>query len=343
MKPKKILIIDGDLVAYRSAAAVEKRTIIAKHIKSGRTKELNTRTELKELCKAKGITYDKADYEITDVQTPEDISHALYIVKNLINNLKEQLQPDSIEMYIGSGETFRHRLPLPSPYKANRAEGLRPKLLKEVREYLMTQFNCSYVKDLEVDDVCSIRAYEELAKGNIPILSTIDKDAQQTQGVIVVNFAEGSEYDALEPIPLVGSLVRIEKTDSKGKKSYTIKGNGLMFLAWQVCSSDPADTYMGYELSQVKGYGPTKAYNALQGCQTEQEILRVLIREYQLLYPDYVEYTDVHGVPQRMNWNDLLCMYWKCAYMKRSWEDASYFWDYARERAVYWKDYFDEN
>lgn len=333
MKPKKILIIDGDLVAYRSAAAVEKRTIIAKHIKSGRTKELNTRTELKELCKSKGITYDKADYEITDVQTPEDISHALYIVKNLVNNLKEQLQPDSIEMYIGSGETFRHRLPLPSPYKGNRADGLRPKLLKEVREYLMTQFNCSYVKLDETDDVLSIRAYEELVKGNIPILSTIDKDAQQTQGVIVKNFAEGSEFDELEAIPLVGSL---------RKDKNTIKGNGLMFLAYQTLAGDSSDCYQGYELSEVP-YGPTKAYNALQGCKTEQDILRVLIREYQLLYPDYVEYTDVHGVPQRMNWNDLLCMYWKCAYMKRSWEDASWFWDYARERGVHWKDYFDEN
>ena len=333
MKPKKILIIDGDLVAYRSAAAVEKRTIIAKHIKSGRTKELNTRTELKELCKAKGITYDKADYEITDVQTPEDISHALYIVKNLVNNLKEQLQPDSIEMYIGSGETFRHRLPLPSPYKGNRADGLRPKLLKEVREYLMTQFNCSYVKELETDDVITIRAYEELAKGNIPILSTIDKDAQQTQGVIVKNFTEGSEFDELQPIPLVGEL---------WKDKATIKGNGLKFLALQTLSGDPSDFYQGYELSKV-AYGPTKAYNALQGCQTEQDILKVLIREYQLLYPDYVEYTDVHGRPQRMNWNDLLCMYWKCAYMKRSWEDASWFWDYARERGVHWKDYFDED
>lgn len=332
MKPKKILIIDGDLVAYRSAAAVEKRTIIAKHIKSGRTKELNTRTELKELCKAKGITYDKADYEITDVQTPEDISHALYIVKNLVQKLKEHIQPDSIEIHIGSGETFRHRLPLPSPYKANRAEGLRPKLLKEVRDYIQAQFNCSYVKDIECDDFCSIRAYEELSKGNIPILSTIDKDAQQTQGVIVVNFAEGSEFDVLQPIPLVGEL---------WKDKNTIKGNGLKFLAFQVCSSDPADTYCGYELSKVP-YGPAKAYTALQGCQTEQEILRVLIREYQLLYPDYVEYTDVHGVPQRMNWNDLLCMYWKCAYMKRSWEDASWFWDYARERGVYWKDYFND-
>lgn len=329
MKPKKILIIDGDLVAYRSAAAVEKRSIIAKHIKSGRTKELNTRTELKELCKAKGITYDKADYEITDVQTPEDISHALYIVKNLVNNLKEQLQPDSIEMYIGSGETFRHRLPLPSPYKGNRADGLRPKLLKEVREYLMTQFNCSYVKTLETDDVITIRAYEELAKGNIPILSTIDKDAQQTQGVIVKNFAEGSEFDELQPIPLVGEL---------WKDKATIKGNGLKFLAYQTCCSDLSDTYCAYELSKVP-YGPTKVFNVLKDLKTEQGILRAMVEQFQLLYPEVVHFTDTHGVPQSMNWNDLLCMYWKCAYMKRSWEDASYFWDYARERGVYLQEY----
>jgi hypothetical protein len=332
-KPKKVLIIDGDLVAYRSAAAVEKRTIIAKHIKSGRTKEFNTRTELKELCKSKDIEYNKEDYEITDVQTPEDISHALYIVKNLVKKLSEELKPDSTEMYIGSGENFRHRLPLPSPYKANRAEGLRPKHLKEVREYLMTQFNCSYVKDIETDDVITIRAYEELAKGNIPILSTIDKDAQQTQGVIVKNFAEGSEFDEeLQPIPLVGNLYKTE---------LGIKGNGLKFLAFQTLSGDPSDTYSGYELSKVK-YGPVKAYKALEPCQTEQEVLEVLIQQYKLLYPEPVEYTDVHGVEHTATWRDLLEMYWRCAYMKRSWEDASYFWDYARERGVHWKDYFND-
>jgi len=41
---KRLLIVDGDLVAYRHAAAAESRTIIAKHLDSGREKEFKTRT-----------------------------------------------------------------------------------------------------------------------------------------------------------------------------------------------------------------------------------------------------------------------------------------------------------
>jgi hypothetical protein len=41
--------VDADLIAYRYAAANEKRTIIAKHLKSNREKIFKTRTEIKAL------------------------------------------------------------------------------------------------------------------------------------------------------------------------------------------------------------------------------------------------------------------------------------------------------
>ena len=325
MSKQRILIIDGDLVAYRSAAAIEKRTIIAEHIKSSRTKSFNTRTELKDLLKSKGLVYNKDDYKITDVQTPEDISFALHIVKNLVKQLEATAGSDRTEIYIGSGETFRHRLPLPTPYKNNRSEGLRPVHLKAARDYLMNNYNCSYIKDIETDDAITIRAYEEKAKGNVPILASTDKDAQGTQGVLVLNWMKDSEFEGLKEIPIVGSLW-------KDKTQY--KGNGLKFLALQVISGDSADTYCGYELSEVK-YGPAKALKALESAGTEQEVLRVVIDEFKRLYPSPVTYTSVHGEIITSDWNDLLCMYWKLAYMKRSWNDDSNFWTFANERKVY--------
>lgn len=323
MTKQRVLIIDGDLVAYRSAAAIEKRTIIAKHLASGRTKDFNTRTELKELLKSKGKEYVKEDYEITDVQTPEDISHALYIIKNLVKSLEETSSADRTEIFIGSGETFRHRLPLPSPYKDNRA-GLRPVHLKAARDYLMQNYTCSYVKDIETDDAITIRAYEEKEKGNTPILASLDKDAQGTQGVIVLNWMKDSEFEGMKEIPLVGSLWK-DKTD--------IKGNGLMFLAFQVLAGDKADTYSGYELSKVK-YGPMKAFKALEGAQTEKDVLAVVVNEFKLLYPVGFSYTDCHGVGQVSDWDLMLQMYWKLAYMKRSWDDNSSFWDFAKQRGL---------
>lgn len=325
MTKQRVLIIDGDLIAFKSAAAIEKRTIIAKHLTSGRTKDFNTRTELKELLKSKGKEYVKDDYEITDVQTPEDVSHALYIIKNLIKTLEETAGSDRTEIFIGSGETFRHKLPLPSPYKANRA-GLRPVHLKAARDYLMSNYTCGYVKDIETDDAITIRAYEEKEKGNIPILASLDKDAQGTQGVIVLNWMKDSEFEGMKEIPLVGSL---------WKDKATVKGNGLMFIALQTISGDSSDTYCGYSLSKVK-YGPTKALKALETAVTEQDVLNAMINEFKLLYPEPFNYTDCHGVNHEgVGWLDMLNLYWACAYMKRSWNDTSSFWEFANKRGVY--------
>jgi 5'-3' exonuclease len=323
MKKQRVLIIDGDLVAYRSAAAIEKRTIIAKHLASGRTKDFNTRTELKELLKSKGMEYNKDDYEITDIQTPEDISHALYIIKNLVKSLENISNSERTEICIGSGETFRHRLALPSPYKDNR-QGTRPVHLQAARDYLMKNYTCSYIKDIETDDAITIKAYEEKSKGNTPILASLDKDAQGTQGITVLNWMKDSEFEALEEIPLVGSLWK-DKTD--------IKGNGLKFIAFQVLAGDKADTYQGYELSKLP-YGPTKALKALESAQTEQEVLAVVIDQFKLLYPSEFTYTDCHGMECQATWKDMLEMYWKCAYMKRSWDDESNFWEFAKERGI---------
>ena len=40
------LLIDGDVIAYRSSACIETRTVGVKHIKSGRVKVFDTRTQV---------------------------------------------------------------------------------------------------------------------------------------------------------------------------------------------------------------------------------------------------------------------------------------------------------
>jgi hypothetical protein len=74
--------------------------------------------------------------------------------------------------------------------------------------------------------------------------------------------------------------------------------------------------------------------NALLTANTEQEVLLVLISEFKRLYPEPVEFTDAHGVQQKFNWKDLLLMYWKCAYMKRSRNDDSNFIAFANNLGV---------
>jgi hypothetical protein len=321
---ERVLIIDADLIAYRYAAANEKRSIIAKHIKSGREKVFKTRTELKTFLKEKDIEYKEEAYEIEDVQTAASVRFALRNVKSIIAALTEHTWADRVELYLGTGKTFRHALALPTPYKDNRDDLLKPLQLADVRKYMQVKHKAQLIKGIETDDMITIRAYEELAKGNYPIICSADKDAQQSQGIEVLDFTKDVWEGTV--VPTIGSLW-------KEKTSY--KGNGLKFLALQVLAGDNADTYKGYELSNVK-YGPAKAMKALEQANTEKEILEVVISEFKRLYPEPFDYTDCHGVEHKdADWFDMLEMYWTLAYMKRSMDDDSSFIQFAAERGVY--------
>jgi hypothetical protein len=321
---ERVLIVDADLIAYRYAAANEKRSIIAKHIKSGREKIFKTRTELKAFLKEKDIEYKEEAYEIEDVQTAASVRFALRNVKSIIASLTEHTWADRVELYLGTGKTFRNALALPTPYKDNRDDLLKPLQLADIRKYMQVKHKAQMIKGIETDDMITIRAYEELAKGNYPIICSADKDAQQSQGIEVLDFTKDVWQGKV--IPVIGSLW-------KEKTSY--KGDGLKFLAFQVLAGDSADTYKGYELSNVK-YGPAKAMKALEQASTEKEILEVVISEFKRLYPEPFDYTDCHNVEHKeADWFDMLEMYWTLAYMKRSMDDDSSFIQFAAERGVY--------
>lgn len=322
---KRLLIVDGDLVAYKHAAAAETRSIIAKHLKSGNEKEFKTRTELKKFLEGKNIEFKPEAYEITDHQHPMDISIAIGTVNKSISSLLENTWCDDVEIYIGGGETFRHKLPLPSPYKSNRDDNIKPVHLTAVRNHLRRKYKTKVVDNgMEVDDVVTIRAYECLQSGQEAVLASVDKDSYQCQGISLYNWTD--EEPKIHLIPTIGHLRKVKTT---------VKGDGLMFLAYQTLTKDDADTYCGYELSNVK-WGPMKSLKFFEDCKTEKEILEKLIAGFKMLYPESFNYTDCHGVlHEEVDWFDMLNLYWQLAYMKRSWDDPSSFIQFAAERGVY--------
>lgn len=327
---QRILIVDADLIAYRYSAANEVRTVNIKHIKSGKEKIFKTRTELKKLLKEQDREFKAEDYEFEDIQTAASIRFALRNVKGIIQRLKDHTWADQVELYLGTGKTFRHALALPTPYKDNRNDLLKPLQLADVRRYMQVKHAAQLIKGIETDDMITIRAYEELAKGNYPIIVSADKDAQQSQGVEVLDFTQ--EVWQGKIIPDVGSLWKV--LIGKGPAT-DIKGDGLKFLAFQTLAGDKADTYQGYNLSKVS-YGPAKAFKALENAKTEQEVLQTLISEFKRLYPEPFDYTDCHGVEHtEVDWFDMLQLYWCCAYMKRSIDDDSSFIQFAAQRGIY--------
>lgn len=317
------LLLDGDIICYRSAACIEKRTVEVKHIKSGRVKVFDTRTQFKDFLKAKEFVYKAEDYDFTDIQTPEDVSHATYIVKNLIKSLTDKFKPDVLHVLIGGKDNFRDNLPLPKKYKDNRKDMIRPVYLQDVRQYLIGKHKAEVVNGCETDDALTYYGYEYLNSGYDTIVVTIDKDALAYSGLKVYDYTKENAEPLL--IPKVGELYLNDKGD--------VKGNGFLWYCFQMLVGDTTDHYRPFEVAGIK-YGEKTAYKVLKDCKTEQEALLAVISEYQRVYPGEVKYAAWSGLEVTTDWLGMLKLYHKCVRMKETSNDVLNFKQFAERYGV---------
>ncbi len=307
---KRILILDGDTIAYKCSAAGEERFVNVLHKPTGIQKVFKHRTAFKEhmLSRNKEIT---EDYEVQDGQSPEPLANVLKTVKNHIGRLVKEVKPDELVIYAGESGNFRLDLPLPygKRYKGQRSSLMRPVHLSAAKRYLQENYNAKAASGCEVDDACCIAAYDALRAGDRPIMFFCDKDQYQLDGVTLLYDEDmGFRY---ETVPKLGEL-RLEKS--------SVKGLGLKFLAHQWICSDPVDNYCAYDLSSVK-FGPKSAYNVLNDCKNEQEVLSTVSNQFKKFYPEPFEYTDWTGETQQGDWLKMMQLYYFCAKMMRSSND----------------------
>ena len=305
---KKVLILDGDSISFKCASVGEQRSIEVTHQPTNTKKLFKHRTAFKNHmeCRGKQIT---SEYLIEDKQEPEPIAFVLSTIKNHINRIVEEVQPDELVIFAGEQDNFRTKLFLPKQYKGQRAGSIRPVHLKEAKAYIRSKYDAKEAIGYEVDDACCIAAYDALRAGDRPIMFFCDKDQYQLDGVTLLYDEDmGFRY---ETVPKLGEL-RLEKS--------SVKGLGLKFLAYQWICSDPVDNYCAYDLSSVK-FGPKSAYNVLNDCKNEQEVLSAVSNQFKKFYPEPFEYTDWTGKTQQGDWLKMMQLYYFCAKMMRSSND----------------------
>jgi hypothetical protein len=317
------LLIDADILCYRAAATIETRTVEVKHIKSGRVREFGTRTEFKGFLKAKDFEYNADDYEFTDIQTPQDISHATYIVKNQIKRLKDKFKPEAMKLILGGKQNFRDELLLPKKYKGNRKDFIRPVHLQAVREYVQQVHQAEVVNGHEADDALIYYGYELLNKDYDTILATIDKDAKAYSGLKFYDFTKEESEPLL--IPDLGELHLNEKDE--------VKGSGFLWYCFQHGRGDSTDFFCPYELSG-KRFGDKAAYKLLKDCKSHSEALAKVVWQFKQWYPDVIEYTAWNGEKVQADWKYLIDVYFKCCRMKESKEDDLDFTKFAARYGV---------
>lgn len=295
-----LVVIDGDLVAYRAAAANEKRSIIATHKPTGRKKKFDNRTELKEYISDKN--FEMLDFEIEDVQEAEDIRFALHSIKTTIKGLCDSCGGNNYIVVVSGEDNFRKSIPLPTQYKSNRKDMTHPLQLKEVKEYIL-KHHPSEVAIGEADDVLSAYAYKGWKEKKKIVQCSIDKDALSNVGWL---------YDwtkMSEPIFING----LGELHEEGKK---IKGTGRKWFYFQTIVGDPIDGYKPSELCGIK-FGDRSAYKLLNDLQTDKECWQAIVDIYKSWYPSPVTYTAWDSVEYTKDWCEIMQMYVDCAHMTR--------------------------
>lgn len=304
---KKLAILDGDIVAYRCAAATEKRYVECTHKQSGELYTFDTATKFKEWLGENEEEMSVEDFDVEHKRKAEPVSHTLRSVKASINKIVEGAKCDSYHICVSGEGNFRLDLPLPTQYKSNREELERPVNLKAAKQYLIDSHNAEIVNGKEADDRLVEYAYQGYRDGEYVVQCSIDKDAYASAGWLY-NWTNMDEPELIEGF---GSL---ELVVSNGVK--TVKGKGRSFLYWQIAYGDSIDGYKPCDLSKQK-FGTMKAWNFFKDCKTDKDAVETLAKIYKGWYPKPVKYRDWQGVLQEKNWVELMQLYADCAFMQR--------------------------
>lgn len=304
MKNKTIVAIDGDLIAFKAAAANEVRTIEALHVPTGDVRVFKHRTEMKKAIALENLLFE--DFEITDVQTPGDISHALHTVKHMVQGIVDKAEADSIEMYMSGNDNFRDSLSLPEKYKGNRDDTLRPVQLKEVREYLVKKYKAVTYHG-EADDYLSIRQWEERKTDVKLVVASIDKDTYGCDGWML-------NWDKMEKPFFIEGLGKLW-VDDKNK----VWGTGFKWKCLQWLIGDDVDNLKPTFLCGVK-YGEKSALKVLNSLESYADCIKAVAGKYKEWYPEPVKYVDQCGRDVEASWIDLMQTYFLGIHMKR-WEE----------------------
>ena len=152
------LLIDGDVLAYQCAAACEK-------------------------------AIDWGDNYWTWHCDANEVKN---LIIDRISALEDELDASNSIICLSSPHNFRHSI-LPS-YKSNRSGVKRPLVLKEIRDWLIFQFDAAVKDGLEGDDVLGILATMRGAKQAERVIVSIDKDMKSIPGL----YYRGPEYGLVE-------------------------------------------------------------------------------------------------------------------------------------------------
>lgn len=341
------IVLDLDQTCYVAAAGAEKRTIIAKHISSGKEKEFknktefwgrqqkvvggwlkdqNTNMEAKALSLGREFTpWGREDFEISERQVAEPVENCLHLLKIKINAILEHMGTTNGMGILGGSGNFRLALPTPEIYKGNREDSLRPLLLEETRQYVQKKYGAIVIDGIEADDYLSILGYKgylnykNTGKFNY-VVASFDKDQVQVPSLIFNTMRNDDKRNPgwKHPFPMLVDETMGEVWMDKGK----VKGWGKKFFGYQMLFGDQSDNVKPYQNFDIS-FGETSAFKIISPCTDETEMWKAIISQYQKWFPEGVKFKDHSGIDRKFTAGQWASVIFQLVYMKRTENDAT--------------------
>lgn len=319
-KKGRIVVLDGDEIAFNCSAVGEQRSILATHVPSNRTKEFKNRTEFRSFI---GDKWDEAEFLVKDVQKPAEYNTVKHITEKHTRSILSLYSADKSEIYISGDVNFRLSLPLRKPYKGERIFSIKPVHLQPIKNYLIRN-GAVVVRDREADDMLAQRMFDGFTNNTDIVSVTVDKDARMTPGKLI-NPDTFKKEGIIEIPNALGSLEKVKLPSGVWK----VAGCGRLWFYFQLIAGDKTDCYDPRDwLDKRPRHGDMKAYNQLVDCKDDAEALSVVAAQYREWYPSPFSFKDQRDIIHNdFTWVDCLQAIADCAYMRRAADDR---WDARR-------------
>lgn len=169
-------LIDGDVVVYRIGFSVQKDVFTVEY--QGEIYTFEGKKALNEWLYQEKLPPDSEDVIITQIVVVEPEQNAYHSIKLLIEDILDQTQADSYEIYLTGSNNFRSNIARTVPYKGNRT-GRKPELYDAIRNYMVKYHGARVVEGFEADDAMSIAQ----SKRDKTVICSIDKDLLMVPGL----------------------------------------------------------------------------------------------------------------------------------------------------------------
>lgn len=181
------------------------------------------------------------------------------------------------------------------------------------RDHLLS--TCDWVrlgpKHIEAD---ALAIYFAERRGMSALIGLKDKDLKQAYGTNFINMNEHPRKRILETTTVLGD-VWVKEMAQKRKE---LDGHGFKFIMGQTMVGDVSDGYKG-----LYRYGPVKAVELLDKCETVNECIQATLDVYRKKYPKGHTYKDWNHVEQHVSADELASQHCQLAYHERGPKDLT--------------------